>query len=107
VAEYRAIEAATATAAQANLTMFVDDCPAIRNPPRHGKHDGPHYPPTKKERSVPKKSKMPGLVKVAEKRDQARIARLTASVSSNWRETLAFPLVEDGARSNAPSILPG
>jgi hypothetical protein len=41
---------------------------------------------------VPKKSKMPGLVKVAEKRDHARIARLTASVPSELARDVGFPL---------------
>ena len=41
---------------------------------------------------MPKKSKMPGLVKVAEKRDHARIARLTASVPSELARDVGFPL---------------
>src|ERR1700733_8922821 len=62
---------------------------------RHDQPDGqgrPRHLPTGRERPVPKKSKMPGLVKVAEKRDHARIARLTASVPSELARDVGFPL---------------
>ena len=94
VAEYRAIEAATATAARDNLAMLEDGYPAssTQGHGQYDSHDRPRYMPMERERRVRKRSKMPGLVKVAEKRDQARIARVTASVSPELARDVGLPL---------------
>ena len=93
VAEYRAIEAATATAARDNLAMLEDGYPAssTQGHGQYDSHDRPRYMPMERERRVRKRSKMPGLVKVAEKRDQARIARVTASVSPELARDVGLP----------------
>jgi hypothetical protein len=58
---------------------------------RYGGRDRPHYVPTGKERPVLKKLKMPGLVKIAEKREHAGIARVKASVPSKLVKDVGFP----------------
>ena len=66
-------------------------------PPTSPSHSGAHWNSQLraahvKERLLPRKSKMPGLVKVAEKREHARIARVKASVSPELARDVGLTL---------------